>query len=504
MFQFRRAVYCDNNATTPVSPKVQKTMAGVLRDCYANPSSPYKMAHRAAGLLAQARSCLAQATGAMPEELIFTSCATEANNTLLSTARMQPPHKRGIVFNPAEHPAMLEPLKLLQAEGFSLRPLQLDAQGRIVPGALEACWDESIFLISCMYVNNETGTIHDIARMAHFARERGALFFCDCVQALGKIPVDLHALGVDYASFSAHKIYGPKGIGALYVRRGAPFAPYLLGGHQEEGARAGTESLHNIAGFGVAAEAVPGLLLQTEALRAKKNAFIREVRAIAPSCQINSPQGVDCQAGTVSITFPGKANAVLMGQLDYYGISVAAGSACNTGEDLPSHVLLAMGLSPEQARSTLRFSFGHQLKDKDLAYVVRVLRDILSGKGMTITAVSPAQLTEHVLFAPDIFIIDLRRTHKSKYTLKALPGSVEFPFYSIGKHLDKIPRKRPVFVTCEVGADAPMIAYYLRRKGYTNLSFLAFGLLGWKLAQPDLYAKYAGQEAISKAPHTAV
>jgi cysteine desulfurase len=452
------------------------------------------MAHEAASILADARACLGRAVNAPPDTIIFTSCATESNNSLCVIAPLLPLEKRAIIYNPLEHPAMLETLFSLERQGFSLIALKPDRQGRIPPEELERVWREDVGLVVCMAANNETGTLYDVKVMAAAAHAHGALFFSDMVQALGKIPVDLLDSGVDYASFSAHKIHGPKGVGALYVREGAPFAPFMLGGHQEEGRRAGTEGLHNIAGFAAAAEEVPLLLAGAGDLRRRRDALIAALRELAPDCVVNSPPDPECQPGTISITFPGRANAVLMGQLDYYGISVAAGSACNTGEDAPSHVLTAMGLTPEEARSTLRISLAHDFSDKDLRYVIAIFRDVLSGAGTTVTAVQPSRLTPEMLFAPDIFIIDLRRTPKTDYALKPLPNSRCFPFFSIGKHLNEIPRDRHILVTCEVGYDAPIIAYYLRHKGYRRLSFLMWGLLGWKLIHPELYARFAGKD----------
>lgn len=500
MFRFRRAVYCDNNATTEVSRKVRKAMADALGRCYANPSSPYKMAHEAAAMLADARRTLAEAVNAPPHTLLFTSCATESNNSLRSIVPLLPEDKRTILYNPMEHPSVLETLFHLERRGFRLAALPPDRQGRIAPDALPRFWSDSVGLVVCMCANNETGTLYDIRSMAALARERGALFFSDMVQALGKIPVDLLASGVDYASFSAHKIHGPKGVGALYVREGAPFAPFLLGGHQEGGLRAGTEGLHSIVGFAAAVQDAPQMLSRAAALRGRRDAFIAALREMAPDCVINSPSGDECQAGTVSVTLPGRANAVLMGQLDYHGVSVAAGSACNTGEDAPSHVLTAMGLTPEEARSTLRISFPHSLSDRELAYVISAFRTVLSGKGEAITAIQPSQLSLEMILSPDLFILDLRRRLKSEYSLKPLSGSRSFALFTIGRHLDAIPRHRPILVVCETGNDAPIIAYYLKRKGYSRLSFLMWGLLGWKLARPELYARCTQSAARDEQP----
>ena len=491
MFRLRRNVYCDGNATTMVGKRVRKAMDVVLRRSFANPSSPYKLAHQAAAVLAEARADVARAVNAPPESLLFTSSATESNNTLRAIAPLLPPNRRRIIHNPMEHPSMLESLRdLEQNHGFTLVPLPVGRFGTIDPSALKALWAEGTGLVVSMLANNETGAIYDVKRMAGFAREHGALFFCDLVQALGKIPVDVENLGIDYASFSAHKIGGPKGIGALYIRPGAPFAPLILGGHQENGGRAGTEALHDIAGFAAAARDIGALLAQAGEIRARREAFVAALRDMDPSCVINSPAGEDCVPGTTSVTFPGRSNALLMGQLDYYGVSVAAGSACNTGDDAPSHVLLAMGLSPTEARSTLRVSFPHGFSARDLRYALAAFRSVLSGKVDSVTAIMPKQMTPEVFLAPGVFVIDLRRKSKPNYVLRPLAVSREFPVFSIGKHLDAIPRDKPLLLTCETGYDSPIVAYHLKRKGYAHLSFLVGGLLAWKLARPDLYKRF--------------
>ncbi|MDR2487496.1 MAG: aminotransferase class V-fold PLP-dependent enzyme [Clostridiales Family XIII bacterium] len=493
MFSFRRQIYCDNNATTPVSKAVRKIMNETLAQCYANPSSPYKIAHQAVSALNGARERIARILDAPPETLLFTGCATEANNAIRAIAPLLQTDKRTILYNPLEHPSMLESLFWLQRRGFALLPLKPDAQGRINPQDVESALRVDVGIVVCMAANNEVGTLYDTAGMAAAAHAREALFFCDMVQALGKVPVNLRESGVDYASFSAHKIQGPKGVGLLYVREGAPFAPFMLGGHQEESRRAGTEGLHNIVGFATAVEDVPYLLASAAALRKKRETFIAALRRIAPRCVINSPEDGSCQPGTVSVTFPGTVNAIIMGRLDYYGISVAAGSACNIGGDMPSHVLTGIGLTPEDARATLRITFPHDLSEKDLRYVITAFENALIGQGGKVMALQPSQLTEDVLFAGDTFIIDLRRSLKKDYALKPLPNSHCFLFHSIDEHLHDIPRDRPILVTCETGYDAPIIAYYLRRKGFGRLAFLLWGILGWKLAQPERYARLTRQ-----------
>jgi cysteine desulfurase len=250
LIQINRQVYLDHNATTPVSPQVRKKMDQALKKHYGNPSSFYGIARRSAGIMEQARKHVSQAIHADPSEVIFTGCASESNNAVLKslTDRFYPAKKK-IISTPIEHPSILNTLAYLETRGVIVEFCPVDEHGRVLLAELEKQIDADTFLVCCILANNETGVIQDIAAVTKIARKHGALVLTDCVQALGKIPINVHAWNVDYASFSAHKLYGPKGIGALYVKQGSPFMPLLHGGHQENGLRAGTESLHNIVGL---------------------------------------------------------------------------------------------------------------------------------------------------------------------------------------------------------------------------------------------------------------
>ena len=284
------------------------------------------------------------------------------------------PRKKKIISTPIEHPSVLNTLEYLETQGIVVEYCAVDRQGRVLLEELEKQMDEQTFLVCCMVANNETGVIQDIAAITNIARRHDALVLMDCVQALGKIPVDVHKWGVDYASFSAHKLYGPKGIGALYVKEGSPFTPFLHGGHQESGLRAGTESIHNIAGFGVACQDVEKLVVDAQRIGILKRQLIERLKEIKPDCVINSPEAeAECLPNTLNITFPGVENAGLMGMLDYRGIAVSAGSACSTGEDKPSHVLKAIGLSDQAARETIRISLGHRTSARDIQYMTQVI-----------------------------------------------------------------------------------------------------------------------------------
>jgi cysteine desulfurase len=384
LFRFNRQVYLDHNATTPVSSRVQSKMEQALKYHYGNPSSFYGIGRKSAEIVEDARRNVANAIHADSSEVYFTACATESNNAVLkSVAAHFHLKKNKIVSTPIEHPSVMNTLAYLATQGVVVELCPVDSQGRILLAELEKRVDDDTFLVCCMLANNETGVIQDLRAVTKIAREHGALVLTDCVQALGKIPIDVHALDVDYASFSAHKLYGPKGIGGLYVKQGSPFTPLLHGGHQESGLRAGTESLHNIVGFGAACQDVDKLLADAGQIRTLKRQLIQRLKEIKPDCVINSPETEsECLPNTLSITFPGVENAGLMGMLDYRGIAVSAGSACSTGEDTPSHVLKAIGLSDQAARETIRISLGPDTSARDIWYMTQVAQEYFEGRGL--------------------------------------------------------------------------------------------------------------------------
>jgi rhodanese-related sulfurtransferase len=360
--------------------------------------------------------------------------------------------------------------------------------------------DEETFLLCCILANNETGAIQDIQGITKLAHEHGVLVLADCVQALGKIPVDVHAWGVDYASFSAHKLYGPKGIGALYVKEGSPFTPLLHGGHQESGLRAGTESLHNIAGFGAACQDVDRLLADAKRVRGLKSELVQQLKRIKPDCVINSPEAeAECLPNTLSITFPGVENAALMGMLDYRGVAVSAGSACSTGEDKPSHVLKAIGLSDQAARETIRISLGHSTWARDIRYVAQVIQDYVEGRTPYVNMITPAQLNETILFDERTFILDVRPPDDRKRQ-KGLPNSHEVSPLWVENYLDQLPRDKEILVYCPGGGLSFMISYYLKARGFKHVSNLRGGLDAWRQRRGDLYQKYAGQNVTVLQP----
>ncbi len=348
-----------------------------MKHHWGNPSSGYRIGKKANKVLEQARTRVAKSINARPHEIYFTSCATESNNAILKSLSLQfYPKKKKIISTPIEHSSIIYTLEYLETQGIVVENCPVDSYGFVQPEVLSSMIDEDTFLVCCMLANNELGTVQNIKEISKIAKDKGVLILSDCVQALGKIPIDVRDLGVDYASFSAHKIYGPKGIGALYARITAPMIQFIHGGHQEEGLRGGTESIHNIAGFGTACQQIGILIQKTEEMVELKDYFEREVKAIYPDVVINSPV-VNGVSNTLSLSFPGIQNNELMMMLDSNGIAVSSGSACSSQENKPSHVLKAIGLSDDVAQQTIRVSFGVDTTKKKLKYVLTVLEKYL-------------------------------------------------------------------------------------------------------------------------------
>jgi cysteine desulfurase len=376
----KRNIYFDHNATTHIAPSVRTVMNRVLKSYWGNPSSGYAKGKMSAQIIEKAREQVAAAIGAHSHEVYFSSCATESNNALLKTVSDHfYPDKNKIISTPIEHPSVINTLEYLKTKGIDVQYCPVDSAGHVVLEELDAMMDDRTFLVCCMLANNEIGTIQDVKKIAAMAKAKDVLVFSDCVQALGKISINVKELGVDYATFSAHKLYGPKGIGAWYARISCPLEPYIHGGHQEEGMRAGTESIHNIAGFGEACKYVNKLVTSSMKNMSLKDTFIDELKAIKRDLIVNSPKD-KCLANTINVTFPGIGSGELMKMLDYNGIAVSAGSACSTSLNKPSHVLKAIGLSDEAAQQSIRISFGTETSHKHIKYALKVIRQYIAEK----------------------------------------------------------------------------------------------------------------------------
>jgi len=492
-------IYLDNNATTAVSRPVFRSMATVLRRHHGNPSAIHAAGRTAASILQNAREDVASAIHAQPSEIIFTGSATEANNQVLETlSDFHSPRRNRILSTPIEHPSIMQHLSHLADRGVEIAAIPVDDRGRVIIERLKEQIDENTFLICCMLANNEIGTIQDVRAVVDVARLHDLHVHCDCVQALGKIPVDVQELGVDFASFSAHKLYGPKGVGALFVRSGAPIAPLLHGGNQEAGLRAGTEGVHNIAGMGAACRAVPELLARAHRVASRRDFVLEELRRLEPKLVINSPSE-HCLPNTLNLTFPGVQNAVLLAVLDMHGIAVSAGSACHAAEPTPSHVLTAIGLSGEQANETVRISLSHRTTSRDLRYAIRVFRDFFEGRTPAIPFLRPSQIDEAFLFDENNYLLDVRFEVERKL-MRGLPNTHDTSVVSFRRTLHHIPKEKRVVVVCSTGFDATAIAYSLHKLGYPRVAILLGGVVAWQIQQPKLYRQFAGTNCEKLSP----
>lgn len=356
--------YLDHNATTPLLPEALDALTRAAREGWGNPSSLHEPGRQAKRFVEDAREQLAALIHAKPQEIVFTGGGTEACNfALLGAARSLAERSRSqrpmhIVASALEHPAVKAAVGALAADGWDVTWVQPDADGLITPEAVEAALRDDTVLGAVMAANNEVGTIQPVAAIGEVFRKKGVTFFCDMTQALGKIPVDVSALPVDLAAFAAHKIGGPKGAGALYVRKGVSVESLLRGGGQERGLRGGTENVSGLAGFGAAAawwNHHAGA--EREHLRGLRDALQAALIQRIPALRVNA-EHADRLPNTLHVTFPGARGDVLVMALDLRGIAVSAGSACASGSVKPSEVLLAMGRSREEASSSLRFSLG--------------------------------------------------------------------------------------------------------------------------------------------------
>lgn len=377
----RQAIYLDYNATTPLHPVVKDTMIADL-ELYANASSMHEAGRRARARVESARAAVALlvGAGADPEQIIFTSGGSESNNTVFSTmfhlGRKGP--RKGIVTTAIEHPCVLNAAKWLENEGFPVTFVGVDSHGRINMDELKAAVGPGTLLVSVMAANNEIGTIQDMLSISRIAKAAGAWFHSDATQAVGKIPVDVDTWGVDYLTMSCHKLYGPKGIGALYLRREAPLEPLIRGGHQEHGYRAGTYNNLGILGFGTAAErALAELPAYASRVTTLRNRLRDGIAQRIPKARING-HPVTVLPNTLNVSFPGAEGESILLYLDLAGIHVSTGSACASGSLEPSHVLLATGVGPELAHGSIRFSLGRDTTEAEIDFVLEQLPPIIA------------------------------------------------------------------------------------------------------------------------------
>lgn len=378
-----RRIYLDHTATTPLDPIVFEAMKPYFLEKYGNPSSIHRFGQEAKAAIEESRAIIAKLISAHSAEVIFVGSGTESDNMALKGAaiKMRDLGKTHIITTKVEHPAVLETCEYLAENGFQISFLDVDKFGSVDPDLIKKTITPETGLISIMYVNNEVGSFNPIAEVGNIARENGIIFHTDAVQAFGKIPFDVNALNVDLLSITAHKLYGPKGVGALFIRRGMEVEKLLHGGGQEWGKRASTESTPLIVGFAKAAEIASGLInSEWERLATLKKYLMDEIKKIFPHVIFNgNPE--KSLTNLLSVSFDNSrikidGEALILG-LDLEGVAVSSGSACTSGSVKPSHVLLAIGTDIETAKATVRFSMGRSTTKIDLDYALEALTKVV-------------------------------------------------------------------------------------------------------------------------------
>ena len=372
-----KTIYMDNNATTAVDPAVFEEMRPFLTELYGNPSSIHSFGGQVAAHIERARERLASLLGATPTEIIFTSCGTESDNAAIMSAVNICPKKSKFVTTKVEHPAVINVGKDLERRGYKVSHIPVDAKGRLDMDRANELIDDETAVVSAMWANNETGNVFPIKALCDLAHSRGALFHTDAVQAVGKVPIKLSEMEIDMLSLSGHKLHAPKGVGALYVRRGVRFRPFIVGGHQERGRRAGTENVPGIVALGKAAELSKEHLddenTRVKAMRDKLESwFLSNI----PSTRLNGdPEHRLPNTSNISFEFI-EGESILM-LMDMHGICASSGSACTTGSLEPSHVLRAMGVPYTAAHGAIRFSLSRFNKEEEIDFVIEKLPPII-------------------------------------------------------------------------------------------------------------------------------
>ena len=372
-----KEIYLDNNATTKVDETVFEEMRPYFCELYGNPSSMHFFGGQVQGKVNEARNRVAELLGASPDEIIFTACGTESDNAAIRSALEVFPEKRHVITSRVEHPAVLTKCRNLTQKGYRVTEIGVDGAGRLDMDEYKAAVDEDTAVVSLMWANNETGVIFPVEEAAGIAKAKGALFHTDAVQAVGKIPINMSESQIDMLSLSGHKLHAPKGIGALFLRRGTPFRPLLVGGHQEKSRRAGTENAAAIIALGKACE-LAGQHMDVE------NTFVKAMRdrlqaaliSSIPHARING-DGAERLPNTTSIAFEFVEGESILMHLSELGICASSGSACTSGSLEPSHVLRAMGVPFTCAHGSIRFSLSRFTTDAEIDTVIRELPPIV-------------------------------------------------------------------------------------------------------------------------------
>ncbi len=373
-----KTVYFDNNATTKVAEEVLEEIKPLFCNLYGNPSSMHTFGGQIGHKIARAREQAAALLGCDPSEIVFTGCGTESDNAAIKGTLTASPHKRKVITTRVEHPAVLTVCRELENRGYTVVELGVNSQGRLDLAELEEHLDDDTALVTIMYANNETGMVFPIEKIAEMVHSKGAIFHTDAVQAVGKIPLNLKDSTIELLSFSGHKLHAPKGVGILYVRKGTRLSPFMLGGHQEAGRRAGTENVPGIVGLGKACElAAANLEEENSKVKTLRDRLESALLGKCPDCRLNGDDE-DRLPNTCNISFEYIEGEAILLLLDKYGICASSGSACTSGSLEPSHVLRAMGVPFTAAHGSIRFSLSRYNTEEEVDYTNEKMPEIVN------------------------------------------------------------------------------------------------------------------------------
>jgi len=371
-------IYMDNNATTMVAEEVIAEMTPYLGRLYGNPSSMHSFGGQVGGKIAQARERVARLLGCQPEEIIFTSCGTESDNAAIRGTLETIPQRRTVVTSRVEHPAVLSTCRQLERHGYSIVEIAVDKQGRLERDQLANSLTDDVAIVSVMWANNETGTIFPVEEVGSLVRSRGIVFHTDAVQAVGKLPMRLSDMPIDLLSISGHKLHAPKGVGVLYVRKGTRLSPFMLGGHQESGRRAGTENVPGVVALGKACE-LAGAHIEEENTRVRRLRDRLEdgILQTCPGSMVNGDVE-NRLPNTANISFEYIEGEAILLMLNRFGICASSGSACTSGSLEPSHVLRAMGVPFTAAHGSIRFSLSRYNTEEEVDFVIEKMAPVVN------------------------------------------------------------------------------------------------------------------------------
>jgi len=373
-----KTIYFDNNATTKVAEEVLEEMKPLFCDIYGNPSSMHTFGGQVGHKISKAREQVAALLGCEPSEIIFTSCGTESDNTAIKGTLAAYPNRRKVITTRVEHPAVLTVCRELENHGYTVVELSVDKLGRLDLAELEDKLDNDTAIVSIMYANNETGVIFPIDKIAEMVADKGIVFHSDAVQAVGKFPLNLSNSNIDLLSLSGHKLHGPKGIGVLYVKKGTRLSPFMLGGHQESGRRAGTENVPGIIGLGKACElAAQNLEQENNNVKYLRDKLENAILGKCPDSRLNGDKE-NRLPNTTNISFEFIEGEAILLMLDKFGICASSGSACTSGSLEPSHVLRAMGVPFTAAHGSIRFSLSRYNTEEEVDFTIEKLPPIIT------------------------------------------------------------------------------------------------------------------------------